>query len=105
MENEAPFATSPGLIINLKFNGMNGRIAIDPLPANITVAYPSGVDSTGLELPTFDEGNGVQALSFFLGDFSNKVNARAIIGAMVIDDGGPFLSLLGARFPEGQLRL
>jgi len=53
------------------FKGMNGRIAIDPLPANITIAYPSGVDSTGIELPTFDEGDGVQALSFFLGDLVN----------------------------------
>ena len=71
------------------FKGMNGRIAIDPLPANITVAYPSGVDSTGLELPTFDEGNGVEALSFFLGDlvnFGSLVND--FVYSTIVDLGG-----------------
>ena len=71
------------------FKGMNGRIAIDPLPANITVAYPSGVDSSGLELPTFDDGDGVQALSFFLGDlvnFGSLVND--LVYATVVDLGG-----------------
>jgi hypothetical protein len=59
------------------FIGMNGRIALDPLPSNITLAFPSGVDSTGIELPNFDEGEGVEALSFFLGDlvdFGSTVN-------------------------------
>ena len=59
------------------FLGMNGRIAIDPLPSNITLEFPSGVDSSGLELPNFDEGEGVEALSFFLGDlvdFGSSVN-------------------------------
>ena len=72
-----------------QFKGMNGRIAIDPLPANITIAYPSGVDSTGLELPTFDEGDGVQALSFFLGDlvnFGSLVND--FVYSTVVDLGG-----------------
>tara|TARA_B100000459_G_scaffold144698_1_gene107936 strand:- start:13389 stop:18071 length:4683 start_codon:yes stop_codon:yes gene_type:complete len=71
------------------FKGMNGRIAIDPLPANITVAYPSGVDSSGLELPTFDEGDGVQALSFFLGDlvnFGSLVND--FVYSTIVDLGG-----------------
>ena len=71
------------------FKGMNGRIAIDPLPANITVAYPSGVDSAGIELPTFDDGDGVQALSFFLGDlvnFGSLVND--LIYSTVVDLGG-----------------
>ena len=71
------------------FKGMNGRIAIDPLPANITVAYPSGVDSSGLELPTFDDGDGVQALSFFLGDlvnFGSLVND--LVYSTVVDLGG-----------------
>ena len=71
------------------FKGLNGRIAIDPLPANITVAFPSGVDSTGLELPTFDEGDGVQALSFFLGDlvnFGSLVND--FVYSTVVDLGG-----------------
>ena len=72
-----------------KFKGMNGRISIDPLPSNITVAYPSGVDSTGLELPTFDEGDGVQALSFFLGDlvnFGSLIND--FVYSSVVDLGG-----------------
>ncbi|MBT5736398.1 MAG: hypothetical protein HOI28_06125, partial [Euryarchaeota archaeon] len=59
------------------FIGMNGRVALDPLPSNITLAFPSGVDSSGLELPSFDEGEGVEALSFFLGDlvdFGSTVN-------------------------------
>ena len=59
------------------FLGMNGRIAIDPLPSNITLEFPSGVDSSGLELPNFDEGEGVEALSFFLGDlvdFGSSIN-------------------------------
>ena len=59
------------------FVGMNGRIALDPLPSNLTLAFPSGVDSSGLELPSFDEGEGVEALSFFLGDlveFGSTVN-------------------------------
>lgn len=71
------------------FKGMNGRVAIDPLPANITIAYPSGVDSGGLELPTFDEGDGVQALSFFLGDlvnFGSLVND--FVYSTVVDLGG-----------------
>jgi len=68
---------------------MNGRIAIDPLPADITIAYPSAVDSTGLELPTFDEGDGVEALSFFLGDlvdFGTVVND--LVYGMTVDLGG-----------------
>ncbi|MEJ6563413.1 MAG: hypothetical protein QNL85_06890 [Euryarchaeota archaeon] len=72
-----------------RFKGMNGRIAINPLPADITIAYPSAVDSTGLELPTFDEGDGVEALSFFLGDlvgFGTVVND--LIYAMTVDLGG-----------------
>ena len=72
-----------------EFKGMNGRIAINPLPADITVAYPSAVDSTGLELPTFDDGDGVEALSFFLGDlvdFGSVVND--LIYGMTVDLGG-----------------
>ncbi len=72
-----------------KFKGMNGRIAINPLPADITVAYPSAVDSTGLELPTFDEGEGVEALSFFLGDlvdFGSVIND--MVYGMTVDLGG-----------------
>ena len=38
------------------------------LPANISLTLPSDVDSEGLELPTFGEEEGIEALSFFLGD-------------------------------------
>jgi hypothetical protein len=72
-----------------RFKGMNGRIAVDPLPADITIAYPSAVDSTGLELPTFDEGDGVEALSFFLGDlvdFGTVIND--LVYGMTVDLGG-----------------
>ena len=60
-----------------EFLGMNGRVVIDPLPSNISLAFPSTVDSSGLELPSFDEGEGIESLSFFLGDlvdFGSSVN-------------------------------
>ncbi len=60
-----------------EFLGMNGRIMLDPLPSNISLAFPSTVDSSGLELPSFDEGEGIESLSFFLGDlvdFGSSVN-------------------------------
>ena len=49
----------------------------DPLPSKISLAFPSTVDSSGLELPSFDEGEGIESLSFFLGDlvdFGSSVN-------------------------------
>ena len=60
-----------------EFLGMNGRALLQPLPSNISVAFPSTVDSSGLELPSFDEGEGIESLSFFLGDlvdFGSSVN-------------------------------
>ena len=60
-----------------EFLGMNGRAILQPLPSNISVAFPSTVDSSGLELPSFDEGEGIESLSFFLGDlvdFGSSVN-------------------------------
>ena len=60
-----------------EFLGMNGRVVLDPLPSNISLAFPSTVDSSGLELPSFDEGEGIESLSFFLGDlvdFGSSVN-------------------------------
>jgi|SaaInlStandDraft_1057018.scaffolds.fasta_scaffold00059_16 hypothetical protein len=60
-----------------EFLGMNGRVMLDPLPSNISLAFPSTVDSSGLELPSFDEGEGIESLSFFLGDlvdFGSSVN-------------------------------
>ena len=60
-----------------EFLGMNGRAILQPLPSNISVAFPSAVDSSGLELPSFDEGEGIESLSFFLGDlvdFGSSVN-------------------------------
>ncbi|MBI19729.1 MAG: hypothetical protein CMB73_04055 [Euryarchaeota archaeon] len=53
------------------FLGMNGRIHINPLPANITIAVPSETDSSGLELPDFGDQEGVEGLSFFLSGLVN----------------------------------
>ena len=71
------------------FLGMNGRARLDPLPANITIAYPSSVDSTSLQLPDFGDGEGIEALSFFLGDlvdFGTVVNG--FIHSMSMDLAG-----------------
>ena len=71
------------------FLGLNGRVYFDPLPANISLTLPSDVDSDGLELPTFDEGEGIEALSFFLGDivdFGSVVND--FIHGLTVDVGG-----------------
>ncbi|MFB1038471.1 MAG: hypothetical protein QMC50_04555 [Candidatus Poseidoniaceae archaeon] len=59
------------------FLGLNGRARLDPLPGNITMAYPSSVDSTNLQLPDFGDDEGIEAVSFFLGDlvdFGTVVN-------------------------------
>jgi hypothetical protein len=48
--------------------GLNGRAVIEPLPAEIVIAVPGGADSEGIELPDFGEQEGVEGLSFFLGD-------------------------------------
>ena len=56
---------------------MNGKAILQPLPSNISVEFPSTVDSSSLELPSFDEGEGIESLSFFLGDlvdFGSSVN-------------------------------
>ena len=50
-----------------EFLGMNGWVRLEPLPADISFDYPSGVTSGGLELPEFGD-EGVMSLSFFLGD-------------------------------------
>ncbi len=71
------------------FLGMNGKARLDPLPANITMAYPSSVDSTSLQLPDFGDGEGIEALSFFLGDlvdFGTVVNG--FIHSMSMDLAG-----------------
>ncbi|MBT4070144.1 MAG: hypothetical protein HOL72_00280 [Euryarchaeota archaeon] len=71
------------------FLGMNGKARLDPLPANITMAYPSSVDSTSLQLPDFGDGEGIEALSFFLGDlvdFGSVVNG--FIHSMSMDFAG-----------------
>ena len=71
------------------FFGMNGKARLDPLPANITMAYPSSVDSTSLQLPDFGDGEGIEALSFFLGDlvdFGTVVNG--FIHSMSMDLAG-----------------
>ncbi len=71
------------------FLGMNGKARLDPLPANITMAYPSSVDSTSIQLPDFGDGEGIEALSFFLGDlvdFGTVVNG--FIHSMSMDLAG-----------------
>ena len=71
------------------FLGLNGQVYFDPLPANISLTLPSDVDSDGLELPTFGEGEGIEALSFFLGDlvdFGSVVND--FVHALTVNVGG-----------------
>ena len=71
------------------FLGLNGMVYFDPLPANISLTLPSEVDSEGLELPTFGEEEGIEALSFFLGDivdFGRTVND--FVHALSVDVGG-----------------
>ncbi len=71
------------------FKGLNGKVYFDPLPANISMTLPSEVDSEGLELPTFGEEEGIEALSFFLGDivdFGRVVND--FVHALTVDVGG-----------------
>ena len=71
------------------FLGLNGQVYFDPLPANISMTLPSDVDSEGLELPTFGEEEGIEALSFFLGDivdFGQVVND--FVHALSVDVGG-----------------
>ncbi|MEC9161275.1 MAG: hypothetical protein VX919_00620, partial [Candidatus Thermoplasmatota archaeon] len=69
--------------------GLNGRAVIEPLPAEIEVAVPGGVDSDGLELPDFGDQEGVEGLSFFLGDLVafGRV-ANDFIHALTKDLGG-----------------
>jgi hypothetical protein len=71
------------------FLGLNGQVYFDPLPANISMTLPSDVDSEGLELPTFGEEEGIEALSFFLGDivdFGQVVND--FVHVLSVDVGG-----------------
>ncbi len=90
-----------------EFLGMNGRALLDPLPANISLAFPSTVDSSTLELPSFDEGEGIESLSFFLGDlvdFGSSVNdliydfTKDLVG----DDGGDEDFSLGLDLLTGE---
>ena len=48
--------------------GLNGRLVINPLPANVELAVPEQEGGLGLDLPDFGEQEGVEGLSFFLGD-------------------------------------
>jgi len=50
------------------FLGLNGMMRMEPLPANLEIVLPSDLDASGLEIPDFSQGEGVEALSFFLGD-------------------------------------
>jgi len=66
----SPFSISMEDVSNYDdpFMGLNGMMRLEPLPANLQVVLPSDVDSSGLEIPDFSQGEGVEALSFFLGD-------------------------------------
>ncbi len=71
------------------FLGLTGQVYFDPLPANISLTLPSDVDSDGIELPTFGEEEGIEALSFFLGDlvdFGSVVND--FVHALTVNVGG-----------------
>lgn len=71
------------------FLGLNGQVHFDPLPANISLVLPSDVDSEGLALPTFGEEEGIEGLSFFLGDlvdFGSVVND--FVHALTVNVGG-----------------
>lgn len=71
------------------FLGLNGRIYFEPLPANISLTLPSDVDSESLALPTFGEEEGIEAVSFFLGDlvdFGGVVND--FVHALSVNVGG-----------------
>ena len=48
--------------------GFNASIRLDPLPASVGFDYPSEVSSSGLELPSLGEQEGVASLAFFIGD-------------------------------------
>ncbi len=87
----SPFAVSFEDMTNHNdpFLGLNGKVLFDPLPANISLTLPSDVDSDGLALPTFGEEEGIEALSFFLGDlvdFGTIVND--FVHALSVDVGG-----------------
>ena len=70
--------------------GLNGRAVIEPLPAEIEVAVPGGVDSDGLELPDFGDQEGVEGLSFFLGDLGRlRAVANDFIHALTRTSVGP----------------
>ena len=66
----APFSISMEDVSNYNdpFLGLNGMMRLEPLPANLEIVLPSDLDSAGLEIPDFSQGEGVEALSFFLGD-------------------------------------
>ena len=66
----SPFSISMEDVSNYDdpFLGLNGMMRLEPLPANLELVLPSDVDSTGLEIPDFSQGEGVESLSFFLGD-------------------------------------
>ncbi len=69
--------------------GLNGRAVIEPLPADIMIAVPGGADSEGLELPDFGDQEGVEGLSFFLGDLvAFGQVANDFIHALTKDLGG-----------------
>ncbi|MDA0877307.1 MAG: hypothetical protein O3B05_00355 [archaeon] len=69
--------------------GLNGRLVVDPLPANIELAVPEDEDGLGLDLPDFGSEAGVEGLSFFLGDLVTLGRlANDLVHAITRDLGG-----------------
>ena len=42
------------------FLGLNGMMRLEPLPANLEIVLPIDIDSSGLEIPDFGEGEGLK---------------------------------------------
>ena len=72
-----------------EYLGLNGRIYLDPLPANVTFSLPSTNNSQLISVPEFSEADGVLSLSFFLSgmiDFGSSVNDFAVESMVNLGD-------------------
>ena len=72
-----------------KFLGLNGKIFLDPLPANATLSLPSTENSEMITIPQFGQQDGILSLSFFLSgmiDFGSSVNDFALESMVNLGD-------------------
>ena len=72
-----------------EYLGLNGRIYLDPLPANVTMSLPSSNNSQLISVPEFSEADGILSLSFFLSgmiDFGSSVNDFAVESMVNLGD-------------------